>query len=119
MKRWLPAILLVCVAVAVSWFLASRSKTRAPSADIPDNSNTTVAAPHNSKAAATAPERQESGPTPGKSIANSSPGATAPGAPAKPLPYIVGSADSPPTNIEPQIVLENMRRAVINYGSTF
>src|SRR4029077_10878014 len=66
-----------------------------------------------------APGRQEVA----AASAQSSPGAvtspTVSREPAKPVPYIVGSADAPPTNIEPQIVLENMRRAVINYGSTF
>src|SRR5262249_38129899 len=74
---------------------------------------------HNSKAVATAPDRHESTQTPGQSKPGILASASAPTAPTKPLPYIIGSADAPPTNIDPQIVLENMRRAVINYGSTF
>jgi hypothetical protein len=120
MKRWLPAILLICAAVAAAWYLVSRGKTQSPpSPDLPANSNTTVSALHNSKPAAAAPERHESALTPGQANPGAPLRATVPSAPAKPLPYIVGSADAPPTNIEPQIVLENMRRAVINYGSTF
>jgi hypothetical protein len=120
MKRWLPGILLICAIVAVAWYLASRSKTQSPPIpDIPADSNTTVAALHNSKPAAAAPGRQETPPTPSQSNPSVSTSTTVPSAPAKPLPYIVGSADAPPTNISPQIVLENMRRAVVNYGSTF
>jgi hypothetical protein len=121
MKRWLSAVLLICAVLAVAWYLVSRGKTQSPpDPDLPANSNTTVVALHNSKPAAAAPERHESAPTPDQAnLAAPPPGATVPSVPAKPLPYIVGSADAPPNNIEPQIVLENMRRAVINYGSTF
>jgi len=120
MKRWLPAILLIC-AVAVAWYLASRGKTQSsPIPELPADSNATVAALHNSKTAVV-PAGKPAAPSPasGQSNPSASPNPTVPSAPAKPLPYIIGSADAPPTNIAPQIVLENMRRAVINYGSTF
>jgi hypothetical protein len=120
MKRWLPAVLLICAVVAAAWYLGSRGKKQStPSPESPGDSNTTVAALRNPNAVATAPERHESGPTSIRSTAGSAPSASVPSTPAKPLPYIVGSADAPPTNIEPQIVLENMRRAIVNYGSTF
>ena len=121
MKRWLPAILLICVLAVVAWYLASRSNNQsAPNPNIPLDSNTPVATLHNSKPAA-APAGKPEGPIPatGQSNPAAPTSATVPSAPAKPLPYIIGSADAPPTNISPQIVLENMRRAVINYGSTF
>lgn len=115
MKRWLPAILLICAVVAVAWYFAPRNKTQStPNPDIPVGSNPTVAAPHGSKPAVAAPSRQDA-PT---ALAQSNPGPT-PSEPAKPLPYIIGSADAPPTNIPPQIVVESMRRAIVNYGSTF
>jgi len=121
MKRWLPAILLICVLAVVAWYLASRSNNQsAPNPNIPVDSNTPVATPHNSRPAA-APAGKQEATTAANDQSNpgASPAVTTPSAPAKPLPYIVGSADAPPTNIEPQIVLENMRRAIINYGSTF
>jgi hypothetical protein len=120
MKRWLAAVLLICAIVAVAWYLASRNKLqKAPNPDLPTDSNTTVAARHDSKPAAAARGPQETQVVPGQSTPAVPTSATVPNAPAKPVPYIVGSADAPPTNIAPQIVLENMRRAVINYGSTF
>jgi hypothetical protein len=120
MKRWLPAILILCAVVAVAWYFASRGKTQSsPNPDFQGDTNTTVANLHNSKAVAAAPERHESAATSGQAIPGAPPSATVPSTPAKPLPYIVGSAEAPPTNIEPQIVLENMRRAIINYGSAF
>jgi hypothetical protein len=121
MKRWLPAALLICVVLAVAWYLGSRSKTeKSPSPDLRDDSNGTVAALRNSKTATVSAGKLEAAsPASGTVNPGASPSATAPSAPTKPLPYIVGSADEPPTNIEPQIVLENMRRAIINYGSTF
>jgi hypothetical protein len=120
MKRWLPAILLICAAAAAAWFFASRSKTQGlPNPDVPADSNSTVAALHNSKSPAASAIRKESAAKPGQSNSNVSANTAAPTAPAKPVPYIIGSADAPPTNIPPQIVVENMRRAIVNYGSTF
>jgi hypothetical protein len=121
MKRWLPAILLICAVVAATWYLASRNKPQSqPNPDLHADSNATVASLHNSKSAAAASGKQEA-PTASPVQSNSSPSTsvTAPSAPAKPLPYIIGSADAPPTNFPPEIVVENMRRAIINYGSTF
>jgi len=120
MKRWVPGILLICAAVAAAWYFASRSKLQTPpNPDLPVDSNTTVATLHNSKPAAASSGKQETA-TASPAQSNASPSTTAaPSERAKPLPYIVGSADAPPTNIEPQIVLENMRRAIVNYGSTF
>jgi hypothetical protein len=120
MKRWLPAILIVCAVVAVAWYLASRNKLQnPPNPDLPADSNTAVAARHDSKPAAAARGPQETQVAPGPSTPAVPTSAAVPNAPAKPLPYIIGSADAPPTNMAPQIVLENMRRAVVNYGSTF
>src|SRR5215475_12594857 len=102
MKRWLPAILLICAVVAAAWYFAWRGKTQSPPGpDTPENSNSTVAALHSSKTVATVPERHDSAPSHGKSIAGSSPSTTTPSAPAKPLPYFVGAAEAPPTGIEP------------------
>jgi hypothetical protein len=120
MKRWLPAILLICAVVAVACYFATRSKTQRPqNPDVPADSNKTVAALHNSKSPAASAILKESPAAPAQSNSNVSANAAAPTAPAKPVPYIVGSVDAPPTNIPPQIVVENMRRAIINYGSTF
>lgn len=120
MKRWLPAVLLICVVVAVAWYLASRSKNHsAPNPDSPVDSNIPVATLHNSNAVVSAGKQEATTTAKGQANPGASPAITVPSAPAKPLPYILGSADAPPTNIEPQIVLENMRRAIINYGSTF
>jgi len=120
MKRWLPAILLVCAVVAATWYLARNKPQSQPNPDLHADSNATVASLHNSKSAAAAPGNQEA-PTASPVLSNTSHSmsAAAPSAPAKPLPYIIGSADAPPTNFPPEIVVENMRRAVINYGSTF
>ncbi len=119
MKRWLPAILLICAAVAAAWYFASRSKLQTPpNPDIPIGSNS-VAALNNSKPGTAAPVQQKATAAPTQSNPGVPSSVPVPSAPAKPLPYILGSADAPPTNIPPQIVLENMRHAVINYGSTF
>jgi hypothetical protein len=120
MKRWLPAILIICAVMAVVWYFAPRNNTQSPpNPDIPADSNATVAASRGSKTAVAPPNRQDAPAAPALSNPGPSPSATAPREPAKPLPYIVGSVDAPPTNIPPQIVVENMRRAIINYGSTF
>jgi hypothetical protein len=116
MKRWLPAILLLCAVLAVAWYVASRSKTQNPqNPDSPIGSNPVAAL----KPGAPAPGQQNHATVPPQSNPGITSSVPTPGEPAKPLPYIVGSADVPPTNIPPQIVLENMRRAVVNYGSTF
>ena len=118
MKRWLPAILLICAVLAVAWYLASRSKTQSPpKPDIPIGSNSVAAL--NGFKTGTAASGQQTVAAPIQSNPGVTSGVRAPIESAKPLPYIVGSADAPSTNISPQIVLENMRRAVINYGSTF
>jgi hypothetical protein len=120
MKRWLPAILLICILAVVAWYFASRSNNQsAPNPNIPVDSNTPVATLHNSKTAVVSGKQEATTAANGQSNPGTSPVPKVPSAPAKPLPYIVGSADAPPTDIEPQIVLENMRRAIINYGSTF
>jgi hypothetical protein len=118
MKRWLPAILLICAAAAIAWYFASRYRIQSPpNPDVPADSNSTVAALHNSKSPASATHQETA--APGQSNPNAPTTASVPSAPAKSLPYIIGSAGAPPTNIPPQIVVENMRRAIINYGSTF
>jgi len=120
MKRWLPAILLICILAVVAWYFASRGNNQsAPNPNIPVDSNTPVATLHNSKAAVVSGKQEATTAANGQSNPGTSPAPKVPSAPAKPLPYIVGSADAPPTDIEPQILLENMRRAIINYGSTF
>jgi hypothetical protein len=119
MKRWLPAILVLCAVVAVAWYLAAHRKSQtAPDPNVPGDSNI-VAAPNNSRPQAPASSHQQTtiSPTPSNSGVTSS--VSTPPEPAKPLPYIVGSADAPPTNLAPEIVLEKMRRAIVNYGSTF
>jgi len=118
MKRWLPAILLICAVLAVAWYLASRSKTQnPPNPDIPIGSNSVAALSSKSGTATPGQQKSATAPTQSNPVAASSVPASS--EPARPLPYIIGSVDAPPTNIPPQIVLENMRRAVINYGSTF
>jgi hypothetical protein len=120
MKRWLPAILLICAVLAVIWYFAThRELQHPPNPGPPADSNTTVAALNNSKSKipSAVPTQSASGPAQSSSSAPADSNTSS--KPAKPLPYIIGSADAPPTNIAPQIVLENMRRAVVNYGSTF
>jgi hypothetical protein len=119
MKRWLPAILLICAA-AIAWYFASRNDLqKSANPELAAGSNTTVAPLHNSKSPAASATQKETSTTPGHSTPSLSATTTVPSTPAKPLPYIIGSADAPPTNFPPQIVVENMRRAIINYGSTF
>jgi hypothetical protein len=116
MKRWLPAFLLIC-AVVVAWYFAPRNKIQSPqNPDLPVDSNT-VSALHNSRPAVALGRPETTAPA--QSNPGTAPNTTTPSEPAKPLPYIVGSVDAPPTNIPPQIVVENMRRAIVNYGSTF
>jgi hypothetical protein len=120
MKRWLPAILLICAVVVLAWYFASRKRVQnTPNPEVPNDSTYTVARLNNSNTRTAVPGRQETTITPGQTNQGIATSATIRSEPAKPLPYLVGSADAPPTKIEPQIVLENMRRAVVNYGSTF
>jgi hypothetical protein len=118
MKRWLPAILLICAAAVLAWFFASRSRPQnAPASDASADSNSTAAATGNSKSSIKAPPNQEnssSGVKPGGPL--NPPPATSP---AKPLPFQIGSAEGPPADISPQSVIESTRRAIVNYGSTF
>lgn len=119
MKRRLPAILLICAIVAVAWYLAAhRNFQTAPNPDVPADSNV-VATLNNSRPQAPASSHQQTAVLPAQSNLSVTSSVSAATEPAKPLPYIVGSADAPPTNIAPQIVLEKMRRAIVNYGSTF
>jgi hypothetical protein len=119
MKRWLPPALLLCAVLAVAWYITSRSKNQnPPTPEIQVGSNS-VAAFNTPKSATAPPAQQKAGTAPMQSNTGVGSSIPTPTEPAKPLPYIVGSADAPPTNIPPQIVLENMRRAVVNYGSTF
>ena len=119
MKRWVPVILLICAVVALAWYLASRGKVQSPpNPEGPSGSNAVAALPGYKPGTAVPPQQNaasnQAQPTP------STPSSIAtPSEPAKPLPYMIGSADAPPTNIAPQIVVENMRRAIVNYGSTF
>ena len=121
MKRWLPALLLICVVIALAWYFSARDKNQAPPRpDVPTNPNPTGL--NRSKTQPALPRLPEANAATIQSSARPALVATSasePAKPAKPLPYIVGSAEAPPTNIAPQIVLENMRRAVVDYGSTF
>jgi hypothetical protein len=120
MKRWLPAILLICVAAAVIWYFTSAIKNRsAPKPNVPADSNSPIAARDHSKSSVEASsqsnkENSSSQPQPG--ISSNAPAVAAL---AKPLAYQIGSAEGPPDGISPQTVLENTRRAIVNYGSTF
>src|SRR5262245_5634246 len=106
MKRWLPAILFIGAVVAVAWYFAPRSKTQSvPNPDISANSNASVAVSRGSKPDVAAPNRQDAPTAPAQSNPGPTRSATTPREPAKPLPYIVGSVDAPPTNIAPQIVV--------------
>lgn len=120
MKRWLSAILLICVAMTLAWYFTSRTRPQnATNPNAPAGSNSTTAAPGNPKSSAKAPApSNQQNPLPGLKAGASSNG-KAPAEPAKPLPYQIGSAEGPPAEISPQTVLENTRRAIVNYGSTF
>jgi len=119
MKRWLPVILLICAVVALAWYLAARGKVQnPPNPEIPAGSNA-VAALNKYKPGTAAPTQQNTASNQTQPSPSAPSSIAPPSEPAKPLPYIIGSADAPPTNIAPQIVVENMRRAIVNYGSTF
>ncbi len=120
MKRWLFAIPLVCAAVALAWYFTARNQPQsAANADVVAGSNSMVVTSGTAKSSAKAigPIGQEN-PSP-EPKPTGSPNAASVVEPAKPLPYQIGSADGPPADIAPQIVLENTRRAIVNYGSTF
>jgi len=119
MKRWLPVILLICAVVALAWYLASRGKVQSPpNPEGPFGSNTVAALP-SYKPGTPVPTQQNTPAIPAEPNPSALASVATRSEPAKPLPYIIGSADAPPTNISPQIVVENMRRAIVNYGSTF
>ena len=119
MKKWLPAILLICALAGVVWYLVI-----AP----PGKSST--ANPSQSEGPGPAPGMPSSGPrsgatdsTPASSDAQPAPSPGADGATANapaPLavPFVLGSAESPPS-MEPATVLSNMRITINRYGSMF
>jgi hypothetical protein len=119
MKRWFPAILLLCAVAVLAWYFATRPRPRsAPGANASGDSNSTLF-PITSKSSVKTPgpPGEENSPSPLKSNVPSN--ATSSVQPAKPLPFQIGSAEGPPADISPQSVLENTRRAIVNYGSTF
>lgn len=119
MKRWLPIILLICAIVATAWYFASRNKVHIlPNPEIPPNTNS-IAALNTPRFGSSSPGTQTTTIPPIQPGRSTPAGVASSAEPSRPLPYIVGSADAPPTNFPPQIVLEKMRRAVLNYGSTF
>lgn len=120
MKRWLPAILLVCVAAVLAWYFSSRKQiSSAPNPSVAEGSASTAVVPGNSRPNSKAPEQsnEEISLTKPKLATSSNVASSA--QPAKPLPFQIGSAEGPPAEISPQSVLENTRRAIVNYGSTF
>jgi hypothetical protein len=120
MKGWLPAILLICAVAVLAWFFASRIRSGStPTPAVSIDSNSTAVMPGNSKSSVKtfAPSSQENPSTGPKPSVPSN--ATSAAVPAKPLPYQIGAAAGPPSDISPQTVIENTRRAIVNYGSTF
>lgn len=120
MKRWLFAIPLVCAALALAWYFTARNQPESPTnPDVVAGSNSTVVTSGNAKSSAKT-IGPISGENPHSELKSSGlSNAASVAEPAKPLPYQIGSADGPPADISPQSVLENTRRAIVNYGSTF
>jgi len=120
MKRWLSAILLTCAAAAVAWYLFFASRPRhksVPGPDISIDSNSTPVTLGNPKSNLKSPASNQQNSSP--EITGAAPSSATSAAPSKPLPYQIGSVAGPPADISPQTVVENTRRAIINYGSTF
>ena len=120
MKRWLPAILIVCALAGLAWyFFVAR----------PGESQTAVS-PNQSESPGPAPETPASGPRTGAPAPTTpSPGAEATATPgagsaadnstsSQARPFILGSADSPPS-MDAATVLSNMRVTVNQYRSMF
>lgn len=120
MKRWLSASLLICAAAMLTWYFTSRTtpqSTPHPNVLESSHSRTEQSAAARSTAKAPTASSRENPSREAASIELSN--ATSTTQPAKPLPYQIGSANGPPADISPQTVLENTRRAIVNYGSTF
>jgi len=120
MKRWLPAILVVCALAGLVWyfFIARPGESQ------------NAASPSQSENPGPAPETPGSGPRTGApALTSPSPGAEANATPdagsaadnstsSQAPPFILGSADSPPS-MDAATVLSNMRVTVNQYRSMF
>jgi hypothetical protein len=120
MKRWLPAILLVCALGGVVWyfFIAPPGKSKTTANPGQNESPGTVpgtplSGPRTSAAASTTAS-SDGEPTPSEGADSTS--ANSPPPPVK--PFILGSADSPP-GMDAATVLSNMRITVNQHGSMF
>jgi len=120
MKRWLPALLLVCALAGVVWYFAL----------VPPGTFQSAANPNQSENPDTDPGMPSSGPQTGstdstsaapdgESTASSDSISTPTHSPALPAkPFILGSADSSPS-MDAATVLSNMRITINQYGSMF
>ena len=120
MKKWLPAILLVCALAGVVWYFFFASPKESQIAGIPgqgESPGTTPGIP------SSGPRNGAVGSTPASSGREPAPSPGASGTPANApaasaLPFILGSADSTPS-MEPATVLSNMRVTINQYRSMF
>jgi hypothetical protein len=109
------------------WWLVKRGPQ--PASKSPEDSvkvtptisgSSTSGVPSNSLSPSPAPAKapDQSGASPLDATSGGVP--STPSQPSKnPANYVLGSPSVLPTNMSPQSVLENARRAIVNYGSTF
>jgi len=114
MRRFLPALILLCVAGGASLYLFLHSSSERPVS--PETSPTTLTPSNTAEANHPAPAVAH---TPVARIENDSRNSTVPAAALPPpVPFLLGSPDTSPA-MDPATVLSNMRIAVNQYGSMF
>src|ERR1039458_5925729 len=120
MKKWLPAILLVCALTGVVWYCFFASPKESHTAANPGQGESPGTAPGipssnpQNGAVGSTPASSGGGPTPSPGAGVTPANSPAPSAP----PFVLGSADATPS-MEPATVLSNMRVTINQYQSMF
>ena len=118
MKKWLPAILLVCALAGVVWYLIPAPPGKSRTGDNPSQTETPDPAAETSLpglragAETTPPASPAAKPAPPPVVGGTSTNSL----PAPATPFVLGSADTPPS-MDSATVLSNMRVTVNHYRS--
>jgi hypothetical protein len=114
MKRWLPAIILICLVAGVAWYFTRRPEKsgNVPATTPQQEASTEAVVPR--PATPTAPSAADS-----SGASPSTPADTTSSASALAKPPGRASAASDSSGLPPAAVLENMRTAIRLYGSMF
>ena len=120
MKKWLPAILLVCVLAGGVWYLRTTAPRQIPATANPVQSESPGTGPGMPLSSLrSGAVDSTSAPSDGEPATSPGDGSTTANSPAHPArPFVLGSADSPPS-MDAATVSSNMRITVNQYGSMF